>query len=185
MAGQRSSDFAGVRDMPEQGFRSWSLGGLPIIASPAEIDIANAHELREALLAAGDTDHATVVLDMTRTAFCDSNALNVLVRARTRAAASGGEVRLVIREASLLRIFAVTGIDRMFPIFASLSEALAPRPHGAPAAFRPRQASVAVPDSARAARAGRADGRPSWSSGQPRMTMTDRGRGHKVPPASS
>src|SRR5450755_3197327 len=62
MAGQRSSDFAGVRDMPEQGFRSWSLGGLPIIASPAEIDIANAHELREALLAGGDTDHATVVL---------------------------------------------------------------------------------------------------------------------------
>ena len=114
--------------MPEQGFRSWSLGGLPIITSPAEIDIANAHGLREALHAAGDTDHATVVLDMTQTAFCDSNALNVLVRARRRAAAGGGEVRLVIRRTSLLRIFAVTGIDRMFPIFASLPEALAPGP---------------------------------------------------------
>jgi anti-sigma B factor antagonist len=148
MAGERSSDFAGVRDMPEQGFRSWFLGGLPIITSPAEIDIANAHGLREALLAAGGTDHATVVLDMTQTAFCDSNALNVLVRARKRAAAGGGEVRLVIREASLLRIFAIAGIDRMFPIFISLPEALAPGPQGAPAAFWLRQASVAVFSSA-------------------------------------
>ena len=81
---------------------------------------------------------------MTQTAFCDSNAPNVLVRAGKRAAAGGGEVRLVIREPSLLRIFAVTGIDRMFPIFASLPEALAPRPSGDPAAFRPRQASMAV-----------------------------------------
>jgi anti-anti-sigma factor len=54
------------------------------------------------LLAAGDTEHATVVLDMTQTAFCDSSALNVLVRARKRAAAGGGELRLVIREATLL-----------------------------------------------------------------------------------
>jgi hypothetical protein len=52
--------------MAEQGFRIWTLGGLPIIASPAEIDIANAHKLRETLLAAGDTEHATVVLDMTQ-----------------------------------------------------------------------------------------------------------------------
>ena len=126
--------------MPEQGFRIWSLGGLPIIAAPAEIDIANAHALRGALIAAGDTDHATVVLDMTQTAFCDSNALNVLVRARNRAAAAGGEVRLVIRETSVLRIIAVTGIDRMFPIFASLPEALAPGPHGAPAVFHSARA---------------------------------------------
>ena len=136
--------------MPEQGFRIWSLGGLPIIASPAEIDIANAHALRGALVAARDTDHGTVVLDMTQTAFCDSNALNVLVRARNRAAAGGGEVRLVIRETSLLRIFAITGIDRMFPIFATLPEALAPGPHGPAAAFRPRHASLAGFRSARA-----------------------------------
>ncbi len=136
--------------MPEHSFRIWSLGGLPIITSPAEIDVANAHGLRGVLLAAGDTDHATVVLDMTQTAFCDSNALNVLVRARNRAVAGGGEVRLVIREASLLRIFAVTGIDRMFPIFASLPEALAPGPQDAPAASRPGQAGMAGFSSARA-----------------------------------
>jgi anti-sigma B factor antagonist len=138
--------------MAEQGFRIWTLAGLPIIASPAEIDIANAHELREALLTAGDTVHATVVLDMTQTAFCDSNALNALVRAQQRAAAGGGELRLVIREAMLLRIFAVTGIDRMFPIFSSLPEALAPRPHGTPPAFRPRHAGRTASRSALAAR---------------------------------
>ncbi len=151
----------GGEGMPDQGFRIWTLDGLPIIAAPTEIDIANAHALRGALLAAGDTEHATVVLDLTQTAFCDSNALNVLVRARNRAAAAGGEVRLVIRETSLLRIFAITGIDRMFPIFASLPEALAPGPQGTPAAFRPRHASLAGFSSARAGSpAGPTAGRP-------------------------
>jgi anti-sigma B factor antagonist len=126
--------------MPEQDFRSWALGGLPIITTPAEIDLANAHELRRALIAAGGAEHATVVLDMTQTAVCDSNALNVLVRARRQAMAEGGEVRLVIREESLLRLFAVTGIDRMFPIFARLPEALAPGPGSAPAAVTPPRA---------------------------------------------
>ncbi len=156
--------------MPEQGFRIWSLGGLPIIASPAEIDIANAHELCEALIAACDTEHCTVVMDLTQTLLCDSNALNVLVRARKRTAAGGGELRLVIRDASLLRVFAVTGIDRMFPIFASLPEALAPGPQGAPASFRLRHASVAVLSTARAARptsppAGRRVIRPAAADG--------------------
>jgi hypothetical protein len=67
---------------------------------------------------------------------------------------AGGEVRLVIREASLLRVFAVTGTDRMFPSFASLPEALAPGPQGALASFRPRQASGVVRGSARPAALG-------------------------------
>jgi anti-anti-sigma factor len=117
--------------MPELGFPELVPRWVADHYVAAGIDLANVHELRQALIAAGDTDHATVVLDMTQTAFCDSNALNVLIRARKRAAAGGGEVRLVIRAASLLRVFAVTGTDWMFPIFASLPEALAPGPHGA------------------------------------------------------
>jgi anti-anti-sigma regulatory factor len=49
------------------------VGGLPVITSPAEIDIANAGELRAALLAAAKRGDASVVVDMSGTAFCDSN----------------------------------------------------------------------------------------------------------------
>jgi hypothetical protein len=37
-------------------------------------------------------------------------------------------LRLVIRTASLLRFFAVFGVDRTFPIFATLADALAELP---------------------------------------------------------
>jgi hypothetical protein len=46
------------------------------------------------------------------------------VRAQERALAEGGELRLVIRNAGLLRLFAVAGVDQMFPIFSRLRQAL-------------------------------------------------------------
>ncbi len=65
---------------------------------------------------------------MSQTQFCDSAALNVLVRAHQRAQAEGGEVHLVISAADVLRIFAVTGIGRVIPCFLSMEEALAQTP---------------------------------------------------------
>jgi anti-sigma B factor antagonist len=62
---------------------------------------------------------------MSRTQFCDSAALHVLVRAHKRAQAEGREVLLVIAAVTVLRIFAVTGIDHLIPNFPSLQEALA------------------------------------------------------------
>ena len=70
----------------------------------------------------------TLVVDMSRTQFCDSAALHVLVRAHKRAQAEDREVRLVITAVTVLRIFAVTGIDHLIPNFPSLQEALAPAP---------------------------------------------------------
>jgi hypothetical protein len=70
---------------------------------------------------------------MTGTQFCDSAGLGVLVRAHKRAlAASGGELRLVIpASAMVLRVFALTGIDRVIPNFPRLDEALEPAPAAA------------------------------------------------------
>ena len=70
--------------------------------------------------------HATLVVDMSQTQFCDSAGLNVLVRAHQRAEARGGQVRLVISMTHVRRIVTVTGIDRVIPSFPSLEQALAP-----------------------------------------------------------
>jgi anti-sigma B factor antagonist len=100
-------------------------GGVPIVAAPEEIDTANAAGLRAALLQAAGYGNGTLVVDMSQTQFCDSAGLLVLVRAHQRAQAEGGEVLLVISAATVLRIFAITGIDRMIPNFSTLEEALA------------------------------------------------------------
>ena len=65
-----------------------------------------------------------VVVDMSRTRFCDSAGLNALVAAERRARAEGGEVRLVITGKAVARVVALTGVDRFIPIYASLEEAL-------------------------------------------------------------
>jgi anti-sigma B factor antagonist len=116
--------------MPEPSFSVEMVSGVPVIAVPEEIDIANAAELRAALLGSAALGNATVVVNMARTEFCDSAGLNVLIRAHQRAQAQGGEVRVVMGGAAVRRVFAVTAVDRVIPTFASLEEALGPAPAG-------------------------------------------------------
>jgi len=114
--------------MAEISFPVEMAGDVPIVRAPEEIDVANAAGLRAALLQAAGHGDETLVVDMSLTQFCDSTGLNVLVRAHKRAEAEGGELLLVISTAAVLRIFAVTGIDRMIPNFFTLDEALAQTP---------------------------------------------------------
>jgi anti-sigma B factor antagonist len=103
------------------------VSGVPVVAAPEEIDITNAPELCTALLKAAADGPGTLVVDMTRTQFCDSSGLHALLAADKRARAHGGELLLVIPSIAVLRVFAITGIDRMIPNFTSLDEALAHR----------------------------------------------------------
>jgi anti-sigma B factor antagonist len=66
---------------------------------------------------------------MTRTEFCDSSGPHALLAAHRRAEAEGREVLLVVPSAVVLRVFALTGVDRLIPNFTSLADALA-RPAG-------------------------------------------------------
>jgi anti-sigma B factor antagonist len=117
--------FDEVAQMHDARFTVELVSGVPVVAAPEEIDITNAPMLRSALLEAAVRGHGTLVVDMARTRFCDSSGLHTLLAAHKRAQAEGGEVLLVISGSAVLRVFALTGIDRMIPNFASLDEALA------------------------------------------------------------
>lgn len=119
--------------MPGAGYEVRWAEGLPVVATPAEIDVTNAAEFRQSLLSCANGSHPSLVVDMTATMFCDSTGLHQLIRARKRALAAGGEVRLVIKAPPVLRLFTIMGIDRLFPVFPTLAEAVAdeaaPAPH--------------------------------------------------------
>lgn len=115
--------------MREISFPVEVIEGVPVVTAPEEIDLANAAGLQAALLEAAlletaEPGRAIVVVDMSRTRFCDSAGLNALVGANRRVRAEGGEVRLVIVAEAVARIVALTGVDRVVPIYASLEEAL-------------------------------------------------------------
>jgi anti-sigma B factor antagonist len=111
--------------MPDDSFPVKVAGGVLVVAAPEEIDITNAEALRSALLAAAADGPGTLVVDMTRTRFCDSSGLHALIAAHKRAGAEGREVLLVIPSAAVLRVFALIGMDMVIPNFTSLAEALA------------------------------------------------------------
>jgi anti-anti-sigma factor len=120
------------------------INGVPVVTTPAEIDITTADQLRAALLHAAGNRHPVVVADMTGTRFCDSAALQALTAAYERARADGGELRLVTPAAGTVpRVLALTGIDRFIPCFASLEEALAKAPDGTNPATGPTRTSHA------------------------------------------
>jgi anti-sigma B factor antagonist len=117
--------------MPEARFTVEVVRGVPVVAAPEEIDITNAEVLRAALLTAAADGHGTLVVDMTRTRFCDSSGLHTLIAAHKRAGAEGREVLLVIPGTAVLRVFALTGMDRAIPNFTTLAEALTQAPAAA------------------------------------------------------
>jgi anti-sigma B factor antagonist len=128
--------------MPEASFAVQVVGGVPVVATPEEIDITNAAGLRIALAEATARGRGTLVVDMSGTQFCDSSGIHILVRAHKRALAAGGELLLVLTAATVLRIFAITGIDRIIPSFPSLAEALAQVPAARPAGTSAAQAGL-------------------------------------------
>jgi anti-sigma B factor antagonist len=124
--------------MPDARFPVEVVRGVPVVAAPEEIDITNAEALRSALLTAAADGYRTLVVDMTRTRFCDSSGLHALIAAHKRAGAEGREVLLVIPSTAVLRVFALTGMDTVIPNFTSLAEALAQAPAAANGRSRQR-----------------------------------------------
>jgi anti-anti-sigma factor len=99
-----------------------------VITLPAEIDISNADGVQAELLSLLEQGATTLVLDMSATRFCDSAGVHAIVAARTRAVARGAEVRLVSSFASVLRVFAITGVDQIVGVYSSLDDATAKPP---------------------------------------------------------
>jgi anti-anti-sigma factor len=115
--------------------------GIPVVAGPEEIDITNADGLGAALDQAASTWHRTLVVDLTRTRFCDSAGIHALVDAHKQVQPEGGQVLVAVSGAAVPRIFEITGIDRVLPCFpsvaAALEYALAAKTPGPPASQRP------------------------------------------------
>ena len=109
--------------MPEDGFPIEVVAGVAVMAAPDEIDITNADALRSALLTAAANGHGTLVVDMSRTRFCDVAGLRAVLAMHKRAEAEGHQM-LVIPSTAVLRVLALTGMDRLISSFTSVADAL-------------------------------------------------------------
>lgn len=98
--------------------------GHTVLEVVGELDMFTAPRLRDQLvtLAADGRNH--LVVDLAELAFMDSSGLGVLVGGLKRARAAGGGVSIAGASERILSVLRITGLVRVFPVYATTAEAL-------------------------------------------------------------
>lgn len=96
-----------------------------IVSVAGEVDVYTAAQLRAALDDEVAADHVQLVVDLDEVTFLDSTGLGVLVGRLKLVRNQSGWLRLVCSNDRILRVFRITGLDKVFGIHASVDEALA------------------------------------------------------------
>ena len=100
-----------------------TIGDRTIVRVGGEIDVYTAPKLREQLVELVNDGSFHLVVDMEGVDFLDSTGLGVLVGGLKRVRAHEGSLRLVCTQERLLKIFRITGLAKVFPIYDSVDEA--------------------------------------------------------------
>lgn len=104
---------------------SESRGEVTIVHVGGEIDVYTAPMLREHLDEHIAHGRNNLVVDLEDVPFMDSTGLGVLVGRLKLIRVNDGTLRLVCSSERILKVFSITGLDKVFQIFGSLDEALA------------------------------------------------------------
>jgi anti-sigma B factor antagonist len=96
-----------------------------VIELGGEIDLYTAPEFKERMAEIIDEGKTRVVVDLSDATFIDSTTLGVLVGGVKRLRPAGGSLALVCTDENIIKIFEITGLDRVFPIHDTRDEALA------------------------------------------------------------
>jgi anti-anti-sigma factor len=96
---------------------------LAIIALDGELDIATAPGLAQQLAPVARMG-SDLVLDLAAVRFCDCAGLNMFLRLRRLASASGGSLHLAAPTAAVRRLIVLAGLDDVLPLAASAAEVI-------------------------------------------------------------
>ncbi len=95
-----------------------------IVRPQGRVDVESAPSLRENLKTIAETSPKLVVVDLKGVDFIDSSGLSALVSGLKALRQSGGSISLSRPHPQALTALRLTLLDRVFPIFPSVEEAL-------------------------------------------------------------
>lgn len=101
-----------------------SADGVPIIELEGEVDVYTAPRVKSRLVDLVDEGKFNIVVDLEAVDFMDSSGLGVLVGGLKRVKPHNGGISIVCTKDKILKIFKITGLTKVFPIFGSTDEAL-------------------------------------------------------------
>ena len=99
-------------------------GDHSVLEVAGEIDVYTAPKLREQLIELVSDGSYHIVVDLEKVDFLDSTGLGVLVGGLKRVKDRDGEMKLVANQERILKIFDITGLSKVFPMYGTLDEAL-------------------------------------------------------------
>jgi anti-sigma B factor antagonist len=99
-----------------------------VISLAGEVDLYTAPEFKQQLLEVIGRGATQVIVDFTNTTFIDSTTLGVLVGGVKRLRPAEGRLSLVCNNANIVKIFEITGLDRVFEIYDTRDAAVASLP---------------------------------------------------------
>jgi anti-sigma B factor antagonist len=105
------------------GISEASPDGVAVLSVTGELDIATAPRLREQLESTIEGGSDPVIVDLLGVTFIDSTALGVLIGALKKCRESDTELRLVVAEPRVLKVFEITGLTSVFSVFPTVDAA--------------------------------------------------------------
>ncbi len=97
-------------------------GPWTVVRVEGELDLHTSPQLLEHVLAAIGPPPVRIALDLTDVGFMDSSSLGMLVTCLKRVRERDGEFMLVGVSGSPMKVFALTGLDRVFDLVPSTSD---------------------------------------------------------------
>jgi anti-sigma B factor antagonist len=86
------------------------------------VDLSTAPKLRERIIDLIEDGKSKIVLNLADVPFMDSTGLGVMVGSLKRVKERGGTLALAAVTRPVLRVLALTGMDKVFPIGGSVDE---------------------------------------------------------------
>lgn len=98
-------------------------GDWSVIEVKGEVDVYTAPKLREKIVDLVNQGSTQLIVDLEGVEFLDSTGLGVLVGGLKRVKSHDGTLALVCTKPKILKVFSITGLSKVFPIYDRIEQA--------------------------------------------------------------
>jgi anti-sigma B factor antagonist len=99
--------------------------GVTVVAPTGRLDVAGAPALKDVISEVVKNGPPRIVIDMEGVSFVDSTGLGSVIAALKQIRGSQGELRLAAPNQQVRVVLELTTLDRVFPYYATVEDALA------------------------------------------------------------
>jgi anti-sigma B factor antagonist len=100
-------------------------GDMTVVSVKGEVDLYTAPSLKERVADLVSAGRTRLAVDLAGVEFMDSTGLGVLIGGLKRCKEAGGYLALVAPRESVVKVLAITGLDKIFPIHQTVDQVAA------------------------------------------------------------